>query len=37
VFATSPIALAFLCLAVLSIAYAVWQRGRVEAFTPPRS
>jgi hypothetical protein len=33
VFLTSPIALGFLCAGALSIAYAVWQRGRPGAFT----
>jgi putative tricarboxylic transport membrane protein len=31
VFLTSPISLVFLCAAVFSIAYAVWQGGRVRA------
>jgi putative tricarboxylic transport membrane protein len=35
VFLTSPIALAFLCAGALSIAYAVWQGGRLRALTPP--
>ena len=33
VFLSSPIALGFLCAGALSIAYAVWQRGRLGAFT----
>jgi putative tricarboxylic transport membrane protein len=31
VFVTSPIALAFLCAAGLSVAYAIWQGARIRA------